>query len=154
MLFHMSISAQNPERVARVIAELWQGHAFPWGRGWWMAMAGDDRNTAIEIYPHGFVLTPNKDEKAQWPAEAAALRMTATHAAIATPLSEEEVCMVARREGWLARYLRRGDKFGVIEFWLENAVLLEVMTSEMVKEYLDTQTVEQWRLQSQPSQTA
>jgi hypothetical protein len=56
MIFHMSIAADNPERAARIIAEVWQGSAHPFppfARGGWIAMSGDGRNSAIEIHPRG-----------------------------------------------------------------------------------------------------
>jgi len=148
VLFHMSISADQPERVAHAIAELWRGQAFPWANGWWMAMAGDERNTAIEIYPRGHLLSPDKDQAA----DKAGPGYTATHGAIATPLSEAEVMALAAREGWRAGRLRRGDEFDVIEVWLENVTLFEVLTPPMVEEYLATQTVERWRLKTQAAQ--
>jgi len=56
MLFHLSIDADDPRNVANVIAELWGGHAFPFPpvlTGSWVAMAGDDRGTTVEVYPRG-----------------------------------------------------------------------------------------------------
>lgn len=148
MIFHLSIAADDPARVAQALARLWRGEAFafPQGaKGSWMAMAGDDRNSAVEVYPRGYVLTPGEDRDEKWPAAAKELRRSATHAAIGTPLTREEVFALAEQEGWMARYLRRGDQFGIIEVWVENAVLFEVLTSEMQQEYLQTQTLEKWR---------
>jgi len=54
MLFHVSIDAENPKRVAEVIAELWGGVATPFPQvivGSWVALAGDARNTMVEIHP-------------------------------------------------------------------------------------------------------
>ena len=56
MLFHLSIDADDPRNVANVIAELWGGQAFPFPpvlTGSWVAMAGDDRGTTVEVYPRG-----------------------------------------------------------------------------------------------------
>ena len=53
-----------------------------------------------------------------------------------------EVC--ARREGWPVKLCRRGDRFGVIEFWVEGCQMVEVLTPEMQREYLDTITIENW----------
>lgn len=148
MLFHLSITADDPERVARAIAKLWRGEAlpFPQGeRGSWMAMAGDERNSAVEIYPRGYVLTPSTERDEKWPDGEKERRRSGTHAAIATPLSKDEVIAIAEQEGWFARYLRRGDKFGLVEVWIENATLFEVLTPEMQAEYLETQTLEKWR---------
>jgi hypothetical protein len=55
---------------------------------------------------------------------------------VASPLAETEVFAIAAREGWEAKYRRRGGAFGVIELWLENRVMIEVLTDEMQAEYL------------------
>ena len=63
MIFHASIPADNPEHVARVIAEIWGGEAFrfpPWPGGW-VAMAGDDRNSNVEVYPRAHTIAPGDD---------------------------------------------------------------------------------------------
>jgi hypothetical protein len=75
----------------------------------------------------------------------AASRLTPTHAAIATPLSQDEVYAIARREGWTVKYRKRGNIFGVIELWIEDAVLLEVLTAEMQAEYLAAVTPGNWK---------
>jgi hypothetical protein len=62
--------------------------------------------------------------------------LTATHAAVASPLQQAEVFAIAAREGWQAKYRKRGGQFGVIELWLENATMIEVLTAEMQREYL------------------
>jgi hypothetical protein len=61
---------------------------------------------------------------------------TASHAAIASPLEEAEIFAIAEREGWLAKYRKRGGQFGVIELWLENSTMIEVLTPKMQAEYL------------------
>lgn len=140
MIFHLSIAAKNPQHVAGVIAELWRGRAMPFppvAVGSWVALAGDDRNSLIEVYPFGSELRPvdgDADAAAQTNAQPSAL--TATHAAVASPLAEGEVFAIAEREGWQAKYRKRGGQFGVIELWLENATMIEVLTVEMQREYL------------------
>ena len=55
MLFHMSIAGRDPRHVAEVIAEIWGGEAFvfpPVAEGSWIAIAGDDRGTALEVYDY------------------------------------------------------------------------------------------------------
>jgi hypothetical protein len=110
-----------------------------------VAMAGDDRNSAIEVYPRGYILAPTDDPSKKWPDAARCLDGSATHAAIATPLSQSEVAAIAQREGWRAGYIKRGNQFGIVEFWLENSILLEVLPPDMQAEYLQTQTIEHWR---------
>jgi hypothetical protein len=55
---------------------------------------------------------------------------------MATKLGEDEVLAIAKREGWPAKYRKRGGLFGVIEIWLEGDRMVEVLTSEMQAEYL------------------
>jgi hypothetical protein len=55
---------------------------------------------------------------------------------MATSLTQEQVFAIAEREGWLAKYRKRGGLFGVIELWLEGDRMVEVLTHEMQAEYL------------------
>lgn len=141
MLFHVSIDARDPRHVASVLAELFGGEAFPFppvGEGSWVAMAGDERNTTVEVYPYGTVLERAEgDADATGPVySAAGRRGNATHFAMATPLSQEQVLAVAAREGWPAKYRKRGGLFGVIELWIDGDQMVEVLTQEMQAEYL------------------
>lgn len=149
MIHHFSFAAVEPKRAAEVIAELWGGKAMPFppvAEGSWVAIAGDERGTTIEIYPHGAELFPvDGDADAHAVMRPDASRHVATHAAIASPLSAEEIQALATREGWLSKYRKRGGRFGVIEFWVENAFLLEVLTPEMQREYTDFMSPEAWR---------
>jgi hypothetical protein len=63
-------------------------------------------------------------------------RFTATHGAIATELDQDRVLAIARREGWPAKYRKRGGLFGVIELWIEGRQMMEVLTPGMQSEYL------------------
>jgi hypothetical protein len=56
------------------------------------------------------------------------------------PLSREEVERIGAREGWRAKTFGRGMQgqkpfFHVIEFWVENRLMIEVATPDMVEEY-------------------
>ena len=140
MIYHLSIAAREPQRVASVIAELWQGFATPFppvAEGSWLAMAGDDRASAIEVYPTGSGLhSVDGDADAVARNNPTASPRSASHAAIATPLSADAVHAIAAREGWIAKYRKRGNIFGVIELWLENDTMLEVLTADMQRGYL------------------
>jgi hypothetical protein len=148
MLFHVSIAADDPKRTAEMIAELWRGRAYPFppvAEGSWVAMAGDDRNSSIECYPRGTVLFAGEGDRE---AEArnlgdAAPRNGASHAAIATPLSVDEVKAIAARYGVSANVLSRGGIFHVIELWVDGAFLFEVLTPEFQAEYGHV-TCENW----------
>jgi len=137
MLFHMSMAAERPEQAARMIAELWDGRAYrfpPVAEGSWIAMAGDDRGSAIEFYPLGTELHEAGGESAVRAAEGAKVRNGPVHLAIATALSVDQVKAIAARHQAPAKVCARGP-FHVIELWLEGSFMFEVLTPEMQAEY-------------------
>ncbi len=139
MLFHVSIAADDPKHVAGVLAELWEGKAMPFppvAKGSWVARAGDDRGTSIEVYPQGTVLRESEGDADAHAEYSGSDRFSPTHAAIATQLEAGAVLAIARREGWPAKYRKRGGLFGVIELWIERHQMIEVLTPEMQREYL------------------
>ena len=148
MLFHLSIAARDPRHVAEVIAEIWGGAAEPFppvSDNGWIAIAGDERGTAMEVYPLGTVLREVEGDADATGETSGTDRFTATHAAIATSLAEDAVMAIAKREGWPAKYRRRGGRFGVIELWIEGRQMMEILTPEMQAEYLSTMSIANWR---------
>lgn len=148
MILHASICAHDPLKVATVLAELWTGEALPFAPvpGAWIAMAGDDRGSGIEVYPAGRALKPGSGEDMfetvdlpQIPAYGS------THLAIQSPLSLDEIKAMAAREGWRAVQCSRGGMFDVIEFWLEGRTMIEVLTTDMQADYTATSSIEAWR---------
>jgi len=147
MIFHFSISADDPERTATMLAELWAGEAFPFpmvGKGSWVAHAGDDRRSTIEVYPRDMALYPT--DRAGEERYEPVSRNGPFHAAVATPLGIEDVEEIGRRYGCHTSLCHRGPFFRVIEFWVDNCLMLEMLTPEMQEEYQRSITVENWRL--------
>lgn len=138
MLHHVSFTAENPRHVAGVLAGLIGGTVSrfgPWPGGY-IAWAPDEAGTAIEIYPHGTEMAPDPDGgQAMFSHNYFAQRLTATHAAISVDRTQDEIMRVAAEAGWHAACLDRGG-FDVIELWVENRVMLEVMTPAMANRYL------------------
>jgi hypothetical protein len=146
MLFHVSIEADDPKHVAEVIAEIWQGEALPFPaviEGSWAALAGDDRSTMIEVYPRGTELHPTNGDAIGL--LSSQRRHNPTHMAIATNLSADLIFTICKREGWEAKYCKRGGAFGVIEIFMEGCQMIEVLTPEMQQEYLDAITIPNWK---------
>lgn len=147
MMFHASIAAKDPEHVAKVVAELWGGEAIPFlptRNGSWMAIASDDRNTALEVYPHKMVLNYEEPQVVVPDPDPSKTDFVATHVAIGTKLTADEVFAIGAREGWFTQRLRRAMGFDVVELWVENSVMLEVLTDEMQAEYLEATTTPRW----------
>lgn len=138
MLFHISMAAQRPQQAARLIAELWGGRAYPFppvADGSWIAMAGDDRGSAIEIYPIGTELFEGAGETGAQSRAGRPSPHGPVHVAIATDLAMGDVKGIARRFGAPAKVCSRGP-FRVIEVWVEGCFMIEVLTPEMQAEYL------------------
>lgn len=145
MIFHASIAVENPADVGDFFAALWGGEVFPFHpvEGGVIVLHGSDDGSAVEIYPAGTVnrcgsYAVSFERKPALPAG------TATHLAVATPHSANEVTALAARHGWLARHCDRGP-FDLIEVWVEGTVLVEVLTPGMQARYRAAMTRHNWR---------
>ena len=153
MINHISIAVNEPERVANVMAEIWDGMVFPFppAPGSFFVLANDGRGTAVEVTPAGTVLVPGEGLPDENDIDAATeefeakfvqsdFRPTyvATHLNINTKKSIEEIRDIARREGWRVLVCNRGEGlFQLVEIWIENTFMLEVMTPEQTARYIE-----------------
>ncbi len=139
MIHHISIAADNPLHVAQVLAELFNGKAipFPSHLGSYVALALDTYDTMIEVHPHGTELRPGIDiDEVQHQKNPHPSAYTATHAAISTSASEAEIRLIAARKGWRVGRHNRAGFFDVIELWVENHLLIELLPPELATNYL------------------
>ena len=145
MIHHVSIPARDPQHVAEVLAELMHGKSFPFGplEGAFMAASGDEHGTMIEVYPERATLDipPNKDQVV-FGDNAAPPRAWPFHVFLSVPREPDEIEHIGAREGWHAKTYGRGmlghePFFHVIEFWLENRLMIEVVSPAMAREYRD-----------------
>jgi hypothetical protein len=141
MIHHISIAAHNPLHVSQVLAELLQGQSvpFPGHPGSHVSLAFDPQGTMVEVHPFGTALVPGNaaNEASQLRSNPAASIYTANHTAISVPVSITQIQSIAEREGWRMVHCRRGDNyFDVIEFWVENQLLIELLPPEIVDRYL------------------
>ena len=59
----------------------------------------------------------------------------ATHFALSVATAAEAIERIARREGWNCFQCNRGP-FHVIEVWVENETMVEILPPEYAREYL------------------
>jgi hypothetical protein len=138
MIHHLSIHARDPKHVASVLTEMFRGTMTGFGpyRDSYIAWMGDEHGTAIEVYPAGTEMTPDAGRShANFRHNPHATGFTSTHAAISIDRSRDEIAAFAAREGWRAIELPRGPN-NVIEFWIENSVMLELLTPDMARAYV------------------
>ena len=150
MLNHISIAVNEPERVANVLAEMWNGMVlpFPPAPNSFFVLANDGRGSAIEVTPAGTVLqpgegTPEDDQPAateygaQFVKSDLIPKYVATHLNISSKLTIEEIKSIGNREGWRTLLCDREGLFQLMEVWIEDMFLLEVMTPEQTARYVE-----------------
>ncbi|MES1024561.1 hypothetical protein ABN584_16855 [Gloeocapsa sp. BRSZ] len=145
MLHHISIAVDRPLHVADVLAQVCNGQSlpFPPHPGSYIVLADDEYGTAIELFPTGTELIPGVQEAA-FSHNSSSSPFTAVHAAISVPVSREKIEDIGAREGWLVRQNNRGP-FHVIEFWVENKLMLEFLPPDLALEYLNFMQPQNWR---------
>jgi hypothetical protein len=120
------------------MAEIFQGQVipFPPNPGSYVALAADVYGTAIEVYPNGSELVPGEDEsQAGFRLTQQTTRYTPFHAAISVPISLEEIERIGDLEGWRVLFANRDGLFDVVEFWVENQLMFELLTPAMAAKY-------------------
>ena len=140
MIFHASIPADDPERVARVLGEVLCGGYNPFhvGRHSFMAWGPSETGAGIgiEVYSRGEVMMPGKGEDGM--VELGHLdnppKYGCVHLAIGTKLSRDKIIAIGKREGWRAVHCSRG-RFDVVEFWVENSLMIEFFDPPMQETY-------------------
>ncbi|HJU18046.1 MAG TPA: hypothetical protein VJ770_16455 [Stellaceae bacterium] len=145
MIHHVSIPARDPRHVAEVLAELMDGTCYPFGplEGAFMAASGDAHGTMIEVYPERATLDiPQNDDQVVFGENAAPPTTWPFHVLLSVPLEPDRIEAIGAREGWRAKTFGRGMQghkpfFHVIEFWLENRLMIEVASPAMAREYED-----------------
>ncbi|HQU90855.1 MAG TPA: hypothetical protein PLK77_01085 [Pyrinomonadaceae bacterium] len=153
MINHISIAVNEPERVANFLAEVWEGivYPFPPVPGGFFVIANDGNGTAVEVTPAGTILVPGEglpdendleasteEHEAQFIKSEFIPRYVATHLNINTKKSIDEIREIANREDWRVLVCNRGGGlFQLVEVWLENTFMLEVMTPEQTERYIE-----------------
>jgi hypothetical protein len=139
MIHHLSIAARDPKHVAEVLAELMGGVAVPFSPnpGSFFALQLDEHGSGVEVHPAGLELRPGGSTGGSFVNQPEPEhRYGPTHFALSVAADADTVETVARREGWQCFPCNRGP-FHVIEVWLENEFMVEVLPPEFAREYLE-----------------
>jgi hypothetical protein len=144
MIHHVSIPARDPERVARVLAELLGGYAGPFigpMPGAWVVYQDDGFGTGIEIYTDGTMIVPGEGDLMGSVRLGEPPQAVAFHALISVKADRPTIERIGAREGWRTRHFWRGPGdarlFELYEFWVENRVMLELVTEDMLAAYVN-----------------
>ena len=155
MINHISIGVNDPEKVSNVLAELWGGMVFPFppAPNSFFVIANDGKGTAVEITPVNTVLVPGEglppeedfsvetrteDYEAKFVQSDFSPQYVATHLNISTTKSIDEIKAIGEREAWRTLVCNRGQGlFQLVELWVEDRFMLEVMTPEQTERYVE-----------------
>lgn len=138
MIHHLSIAAREPQRAAEALAAIMGGKAvpFPPNPGSFFALQLDDHGSGIEVYPAGTELQPGGTEGGGFVKKPESYRgYGATHFALSVTTDAKTVEAAAERVGWKCLHCNRGP-FHVMEVWVENETMVEVLPPEYASEYL------------------
>jgi catechol 2,3-dioxygenase-like lactoylglutathione lyase family enzyme len=138
-IHHFTIPAQDPPRVARVLAEILGARVvpLPHPEGTLLVYAGDADGTAIEVWPAATRAGIGDRELQQrdlplpeaWP----------HHAFITSDTSDTGAILAAfAREGWAAQKIHNGPPhagFGLVRGWIENHTSIELGGSDLRAQY-------------------
>src|SRR6185312_9441034 len=138
-IHHFTVPANDPARVASVLAELLGATVvpIPHPEGTLLVYAGDADGTAIEVWPAAARADVGAHEiqlrdlplPAAWP----------HHAFITSDAADTEAILaIFAREGWHAEKVRNGPPqvgFSLVRGWIENHTPIELGGSDLRAEY-------------------
>jgi hypothetical protein len=152
LIAHFSIPSRSPRETALFFAAVIDGLVFdfPPVPGASIAVARDRSGLAVEVYPEDMAHHPgagNVDPAvpANGPAampwedqifpEASVPHRSGFHVAIGSRLGIDEVVARAKALGWRALACERAGVFGVVEVWIDDRYLVEVVVPAELERY-------------------
>jgi hypothetical protein len=143
MIHHVSIPARDPEHVARVLAELLGGYTGPFIGPFpdaWVVYQEDAFGSGIEVYGERTTLVPGEHHTMAAAKPSEPPQAIAFHALVSVKADRATIERVGAREGWRTQHFWRGPPgmrlFELYEFWVENRVMLELVTQDMLPAYV------------------
>lgn len=146
MIAHFSIPARRPEAAAAVFAQIMDAVVLPFPPcpGAWMVVCRDGSGTGLEVVPEATAILRGEEE-----GEASVFGYTsarvrhdgAIHIALTSKLSVDQIIALGEAEGWRAVHCDRGP-FDLVELWVDNRIMIEVLAPEGTARYLAAATPE------------
>ena len=156
MIHHMSLPARDPRRVAKALGEILVGQVVrfvPSGADAYMVYAGAAaaQGVLLEVLPedarHMPGAAPGDRMAYSYDKESAGAthdRFQVGHVAVSTEVTEKVIEAVAARENWRLHHFWRGRQFPVLELWVENRFMIEVLTQDGARHYAANMTPDKW----------
>jgi len=148
MIAHVSMPADDCQHVARVLAKMLGGGALrfpPGGPSAWNCWSRQN-DFQIVVTPRGKVMVEGPTEQI-WVSREGRFedRACESHFAMGVERSAADIVAMAQAAGWHARICNRGGMFDLVEVWVENAYLVEVLDPQQLADYRRSMTTENWK---------
>ena len=143
MIAHVSIPARDPRTAAEVFGAIIDGMVmpFPVVEGAFVAIARDGSGLGVEVVPAASAHHPGQGApdgrvsdgpfvmpwETQIRQDGATQDASGFHVAITSQLSVDEILALGAAHGWRAVHCDRGGVFDLVELWIDNRVLVEVL---------------------------
>lgn len=146
MIAHFSIPARHPEAAAAVFARIMDAVVLPFPpvAGGWMVVCRDGSGMGVEVLPETTAILRGEEEgeASVFGFSSARLRHDgAIHVALTSKLSVAEIIALGEEQGWRAVHCDRGP-FDLVELWVDNRIMIEVLAPEGTARYLAAATPE------------
>jgi hypothetical protein len=147
LCFSRRLPSTHPQSAATTVARILGREAmpFPVVPGAWIAWSYEGV-TELEVVPRGLGYTRaaagKEPEAAHTLADAAA---SGWHVAIGTTVSAAEVVRLAHAAGWPAQICDRAGFFELVEIWIDDACLVEVLDAPMLRQYRTAFSAQSWK---------
>jgi len=109
-------------------------------QGAWVVYQEDGFGTGIEVYDERTILAPGEGDAMGEARLGEAPQGVAFHALISVKADRAAIERIGAREGWRTRHFWRGPPgvrlFELYELWVENRVMLEIVTEDMLPPYV------------------
>src|ERR1044071_9869885 len=138
MIHQQVLAARYPKPAAEELAAITAAKAafFRRNAGSFFALQLDGHGSGVEVYPAGTELQPAGEEGGSFVRKPQEGRgFGATHFALSVATDAGKVKQIAERAGWHCVTCNRGP-FHVIEVWVENDTMVEVLPPDFAAEYL------------------
>lgn len=141
MLHHWSFNAEDPDKVAAVLAEIMGGSVIvppipPYEEGARWVCLFDGHGTMIEVGPIDACKYPDESGLATIKeVPGSTQQYSYNHALCGAAVSFERIRELADREGWPTAYFDGPFKFQGL--WIEGRQYIEFATADVLKQYTD-----------------
>jgi hypothetical protein len=151
MIAHISIPAHDPRAAAEVFGRIIDGEVmpFPVVEGAWVAIARDGSGLGVEVVPAASAHHPGDGLpdgrvsdgpfvmpwETQIRQDGAPQDASGFHVAITTKLSVDDLLAIGAEKRWRAVHCDRGGVFDLVELWIDNRFLVEVLPPKGSERY-------------------